>query len=331
MILAEKKVLITGADGFIGSHLVERLVWLGAEVRALALYNSFGQRGWLDTVDAKILAAVEVVMGDVRDPFHSRALTRDVDVVFHLASLIAIPYSYHAPESYVASNVTGTLNMLQAARDERVSRFIHVSTSEVYGTAVSVPMSETHPLSAQSPYAASKIAADQLALSFHRSYDIPVVIARPFNTYGPRQSTRAVIPTIITQALAGGNVTLGATTPRRDFTFVADTVSALIAAAECDKAVGEVVHFGSGIDISIGELAQKILQMTGSEGTVSSDSRRVRPPESEVDRLLCDSRKAAELFKWKPEVDLNSGIRQTIDWFAEPSNRIRYRADEYTI
>ncbi len=331
MTLGEKKVLVTGADGFIGSHLVERLVGLGAEVRALTLYNSFDQRGWLDSIDTKTMAAVEVVMGDVRDPFRSRALTRDVEVVFHLASLIAIPYSYHAPESYVATNVTGTLNMLQAARDERVGRFIQVSTSEVYGTAVSVPMTEAHPLSAQSPYAASKIAADQLALSFHRSYQLPVVVARPFNTYGPRQSTRAIIPTIITQALAGGNVSLGATVPRRDFTFVADTVSALIAAAECDKTLGETVHFGSGADISIGELAQKILQMTGSKGTVCSDSRRVRPPESEVDCLLCDNRKAAEVTKWKPEVDLDTGLRRTIDWFAQGSNRSRYRADEYTI
>lgn len=329
MTLHEKKVLVTGADGFIGSHLVERLVGLGADVRALALYNSFGQRGWLDAVDSKFLGSVEVVMGDVRDPFRSRVIARDIDLIFHLASMIAIPYSYHAPESYVATNVTGTLNMLQAARDERVSRFVQVSTSEVYGTAISVPMTEEHPLSAQSPYAASKIAADQLALSFHRSFEVPVVVARPFNTYGPRQSTRAVIPAIITQALAGGNVTLGATTPRRDFTFVTDTVSALLAAAECDNAVGETVHFGSGVDISIGELAQRILQMTGSKGIVTSDNRRVRPPQSEVDRLLCNNRKAAELIKWKPEVDLDAGLRQTIDWFA--SNRARYRADEYTI
>jgi NAD dependent epimerase/dehydratase len=329
--IQDRKVLVTGADGFIGSHLVELLVQLGSQVRALVLYNSFGQRGWLDTVDSKTRAKVEIVMGDVRDPFLARAITRDIEVTFHLASLIAIPYSYHAPESYVATNVSGTLNMLQAARDERVQRFVQVSTSEVYGSAQFVPMTELHPLSAQSPYAATKIAADQLALSFHRTFQLPVVVARPFNTFGPRQSTRAIIPTIITQALAGKSITLGATAPRRDFTFVCDTAAAMIAAAEQDAAVGDVVHFGSGTDVSVGELAQKIVSLVGGSAEINSDAARVRPAASEVDRLLCDNSKAAKLLNWKPTVSLESGLRTTIDWIARPENLARYRTGEYSI
>jgi NAD dependent epimerase/dehydratase len=333
--LAEKKVLVTGADGFIGSHLVERLVARGAAVRALVLYNSFGHRGWLDTVDSHLQSQIEIVTGDIRDPFRTRTIMRDAEIVFHLASLIAIPYSYHAPESYVATNVSGTLNLLQAALDERVGRFVHVSTSEVYGSAQSVPMNEQHPLSAQSPYAASKIAADQLALSFQKSYGLPVTLARPFNTYGPRQSARAIIPTIITQALLVGTgksaIHLGSTSPRRDFTYVTDTADGLIATAECDGAIGETINLGSGTEISIGDLAAKIIAITTKSVSITTDSRRLRPPESEVDRLLCDNAKAAKLLGWKPTMSLDDGLRRTIDWFSIPGNLSKYRTDEYTI
>lgn len=332
MNLAEKKVLVTGADGFIGSHLVERLVARGADVRALVLYNSFGHRGWLDTIDARTQAQIEIVAGDIRDPFRTRTLLRDAEIVFHLASLIAIPYSYHAPESYIATNVSGTLNLLQAALDERVGRFVHVSTSEVYGSAQSVPMNEQHPLSAQSPYAASKIAADQLALSFQKSYGLPITLARPFNTYGPRQSARAIIPTIITQVLGGkASIHLGVTSPRRDFTYVTDTADGLMATAECDRAIGETLNLGSGTEISIGDLATKILAIMGKSLNITTDSRRTRPPESEVNRLLCDNAKAAKLLGWKPTVSLDDGLRKTIDWFSMPVNLSKYRTDEYTI
>lgn len=331
MSLAEKKILVTGAEGFIGSHLVEKLVTRGADVRALVLYNSFGSRGWLDSLGNDVLSRIEVVAGDTRDPFRSRAITRDAQIVLHLASLIAIPYSYQAPESYVATNVTGTLNMLQASLDEHVARFVHVSTSEVYGSAQFVPMTESHPLSAQSPYAATKIAADQLALSYQRTFGLPVIVARPFNTYGPRQSTRAIIPTIITQALAGKSITLGATTPRRDFTFVKDTAEALIAAAERDTVVGDTIHFGSGVDISIGELVDKVLTLTGRSAEVVGDTQRLRPAASEVDRLLCDNSKASRLLGWKPSVSLDDGLRTTIEWFSRPENLARYRTGEYAV
>jgi dTDP-glucose 4,6-dehydratase len=329
--LAGEKILVTGADGFIGSHLVEELVSRGADVRALVLYNSFGSRGWLDTVPGAVLSKIEVVSGDIRDPYRARVITRDARVVLHLASLIAIPYSFVAPGSYVAANVSGTLHMLQAAVDERVSKFVQVSTSEVYGSAQSVPMTEAHPLSAQSPYAATKIAADQLALSFHRTYQLPVVVARPFNTFGPRQSQRAIIPTIITQAIAGKTITLGSTAPRRDFNFVSNTVDALIAAAESDAAVGDVVHFGSGVEISVGDLAARILALAGRTAELASDARRVRPPDSEVDRLLCDNSKALKLLGWNPAVSLDEGLRRTIEWFKKPENQSRYRPDEYGV
>lgn len=330
--MAGKKVLVTGADGFIGSHLTERLLARGAEVRALVLYNSFGQSGWLDTLPKETQAQVEIVSGDIRDPHHTRAIMRDVDIVFHLASLIAIPYSYCAPESYVATNVSGTLHVLQGALDENVKRVVQVSTSEVYGSAQRIPMDEMHPLSAQSPYAASKIAADQLAISFHRTYGLDVTIARPFNTYGPRQSARAVIPTIITQILSGKtSIQLGLTTPLRDFTYVGDTVEGLITAAEHEKTVGETINLGSGGEISIGDLVAHIATIAGRSVKVVSDARRVRPPESEVDRLLCDNRKAAALLAWKPTISLDDGLRLTLEWFSQSDNLTRYRSDIYNI
>lgn len=332
MSVGGKKVLVTGADGFIGSHLSERLLSRGAEVRALVLYNSFGQSGWLDTLPKETRAQIEIVSGDIRDPYRTRAIMRDVEIVFHLASLIAIPYSYCAPESYVATNVSGTLHVLQGALGEHVKRVVHVSTSEVYGSARNIPMDEDHPLSAQSPYAASKIAADQLAISFRRTYGLDVTIARPFNTFGPRQSARAIIPTIITQVLSGrGPIQLGSTTPLRDFTHVDDIVEGLIAVAEHENTAGETINLGSGAEISIGDLVQRISVIAGKTVKVVSDARRVRPPESEVDRLLCDNRKAASMLGWKPTVSLDDGLRLTIDWFSRPENLARYRPDIYNI
>ncbi len=332
MSVAEKKVLITGADGFIGSHLTERLLARGAEVRALVLYNSFGQSGWLDSLPKETQERIEIVSGDIRDPHRTRALIRNIDIVFHLASLIAIPYSYCAPESYIATNVSGTLHVLQGALDEKIKRVVHVSTSEVYGSAQRVPMDERHPLSAQSPYAASKIAADQLALSFHRTYGLDVTIARPFNTYGPRQSARAIIPTIITQILSGkSSIPLGSTTPLRDFTYVADTVEGLIAVAENEKTVGETINLGSGSEICIGDLVTRIATIAGKSVHIVSETSRARPPKSEVNRLLCDNRKAAELLGWKPMVSLDDGLRRTLDWFSLPENLAKYRSDFYNI
>lgn len=332
MNLEGRKVLVTGADGFIGSHLTERLVDKGAEVRALVLYNSFDSCGWLDHISPELLKRIDVFVGDVRDPYRNRAMMRDVEVVFHLASLIAVPYSYHAPESYIATNVSGTLHVLQAALTEGVKRVVHTSTSEVYGSAQYTPIDEKHPLVAQSPYAASKIAADQLALSFQRTYGLPVVIARPFNTFGPRQSARAIIPTIVTQLLAGASsIELGSLSPTRDFAYVSDTADGLIAVAESDACTGETVNIGTGRAISVGDLAHLIAHLAGKPITLTCDTRRVRPADSEVDRLLCDNRKAAALLNWHPQVSLEDGLRRTIDWFARPENLARYRADIYNI
>ena len=287
---------MTGADGFIGSHLVEKLVTDGASVRAFVMYNSLGYRGWLDFIPDRIADQIEFFAGDVRDPFRVRNALEGIDTVFHLASLIAIPYSYQAAKSYVATNVTGTLNLLQAARDAGVSRFVHTSTSEVYGTAQYVPIDEKHPLVGQSPYAASKIGADQMAQSFYTSFALPVATIRPFNTYGPRQSARAVIPAIICQIAAGhSEIKLGSLTPTRDFTFVADIADAFVALAECDEAVGETTNIGSGREISIGDLARTISELMGVNTSVVCDNERVRPVNSEVDRLMCDNAKASRL------------------------------------
>lgn len=320
-------VLVTGAGGFIGSHLTERLVEDGARVRALVRYTSDGRWGWLD--HSPLRDEIEVVRGDVTDHEFMRQIIAGCDVVFHLAALIAIPYSYQAPLSYVRTNIEGTLNVLQAARMTNVCRVVHTSTSEVYGTAQYVPIDEKHPLVGQSPYAASKIGADKLAESFHRSFGLPVVTLRPFNTFGPRQSTRAVIPTIITQALSGQVIKLGSLTPTRDMNYVANTVDAFIKAAESDAAVGGVVNVGSGRDISIGELARLICELVGVELRIECDDQRLRPKDSEVERLLADNTRAREWLGWQPQVDLKDGLRRTIDWMRE--NLGCYRMGQYAV
>ncbi len=318
---------MTGAGGFIGSHVAELFVRSGARTRALVHYRSDGARGWLDR--SGLVAEMEVVAGDVRDPSVVDRAVRGADFVVHMAALIGIPYSYHAPSSYVSTNVLGTLNVLEACRHAGVDRVVHTSTSEVYGTAHYVPMDEEHPLQAQSPYAASKIGADKLAESYHRSFGLPVVTVRPFNTYGPRQSSRAVIPTVITQVLAGGPVKIGSRSPRRDFTFVEDTARGFLAAATAAGAEGRVVNLGSGVETSIGEVVEMIGTVQGGSVAVEEDDDRVRPPASEVERLLAGTRVAAEVLSWKPQVSLETGIRRTIDWFGE--NTHLYRPESYAI
>jgi NAD dependent epimerase/dehydratase len=325
-----KKVLVTGSDGFIGSHLVERLVELGADVRALVLYNSFNSWGWLDTIERDRLGHVEVVAGDIRDPHHLQEMVKDIEIIFHLAALIGIPYSYHAPDSYLETNVKGTLNLLQAARNSSVERMIHTSTSEVYGTAQFVPITEEHPLVGQSPYSASKIAADQFAVSFYRSFDLPVTIVRPFNTYGPRQSARAVIPTVISQALSGKKtIPVGNVRPTRDFTFVSDTVEGFIKAAEHEESAGKTLNLGSNSEITIGDLLEKIRSLMNSSFEVVLDKGRLRPEKSEVDRLWSDNSKAKAILKWEPAVSLESGLELTIEWFRK--NRHLYKDNLYNI
>jgi NAD dependent epimerase/dehydratase len=329
------KILVTGADGFIGSHLVEALVRRGREVRAFVLYNSLNSWGWLDEAPVDIRSSLDVFAGDIRDSVSVMQAMRGCDTVLNLAALIAIPYSYRAPESYVDTNVRGILNIVQAARELGTAKVVHTSTSEVYGTARTVPISEDHPLQAQSPYAATKIAADQLALSFHRSFDTPVAVIRPFNTYGPRQSARAVLPTIISQLMAGKRVALGALDPTRDFSFVADTVAGMIAAAESPNSVGEVINLGSGFEVSIGEAARLIASLMNKEIELLDDSSRYRPAASEVERLLADNAKAQRLLGWRPDyagIDgLKRGLLQTIEWFSDPANLRRYRTDAYVI
>jgi NAD dependent epimerase/dehydratase len=325
-----KKVLVTGSDGFIGSHLVERLVGLGANVRALVLYNSFNSWGWLDTLDRKKLENAEVIAGDIRDPHHVQEMVKDIEIVFHLASLIAIPYSYHSPDSYLETNVKGTLNLLQAARNSSVGRIIHTSTSEVYGTAQFVPITEEHPLVGQSPYAASKIAADQFAGSFYRSFDLPVTIIRPFNTYGPRQSARAIIPTVISQALSGKKIiSIGNVRPTRDFTFVSDTVEGFIKAAEHEEAIGKTLNLGSNSEISIDALVEKIRSLMNNSFDIALDKDRLRPEKSEVDRLWSDNSKAKAILKWGPTVPLEKGLELTLEWFRK--NRHLYKENLYNI
>lgn len=336
MKLAGKKVLVTGADGFIGSHLTEHLVRQGVEVRAFVYYNSFNSWGWLDESPADIRNSLDVFAGDVRDPHGVRTAMKDCDVVLHLAALIAIPYSYHSPDTYVDTNVKGTLNVVQAARDLGVERVVHTSTSEVYGTARFVPITEEHPLQGQSPYSASKIGADQIAQSFFHSFETPVTTIRPFNTYGPRQSARAVIPTIITQIAAGARqLKLGALHPTRDFNYVRDTVRGFISLAECDAAIGQVVNVGSNYEVTVGETAALIAELMGREVEFVSDEQRIRPAGSEVERLWAANAKANQLAGWKPEYPgvegLKRGLAETIDWFTQPENLRRYKAGLYNI
>lgn len=330
------KVLVTGADGFIGSHLTEALVRSGYEVRAFTMYNSFNSWGWLDQCGADVKGEFDVFSGDIRDPHGVKEAMQGCDTVLHLAALIAIPYSYHSPDTYVDTNVKGTLNVLQAARDIGVSRLVHTSTSEVYGTARFVPISEEHPLQGQSPYSATKIAADQLAFSFYASFGLPVVIARPFNTYGPRQSARAVIPTIITQIANGQRkIKLGAVSPTRDFNYVADTVTGFIAAMNSNKGVGESVNFGSNYEISVGDTVRLIAEVMQREVEIETDEMRMRPANSEVERLWAANVKAKELFGWSPAYagreGLARGLRETVDWFADPTNIASYKAGIYNV
>jgi len=331
MDLVGKRVVVTGADGFIGSHLTEALVAHGCDVTAFCLYNSFDSRGWLDSLPAEKCDEIRFVMGDVRDPHGVHAALRGADVVFHLAALIGIPFSYHSPDSYVDTNVRGTLNILQASRELELGRVVVTSSSEVYGTAQYVPIDEAHPRQGQSPYSASKIGGDAMAEAYHRSFGLPVVTVRPFNTYGPRQSNRAVIPTIITQLLAGvTELKLGSLTPTRDLTYVSDTVAGFIALAGADGAVGRDVNLGVGEEISIGDLAENLIVATGSNARIVSDAERLRPERSEVERLVSDNSLARELAAWTPEVSFSIGIAETVEWFSDPANLAGYKLT-YTI
>ncbi len=330
------RILVTGADGFIGSHLVEALVREGHEVKAFVLYNSFNSWGWLDACASDVVGRFEVFTGDIRDPHGVRVAMKGCDAVLHLAALIAIPYSYHSPDTYVDTNVKGTLNVVQAARDLGVAKVVHTSTSEVYGTARYVPIDEAHPLQGQSPYSASKIGADHIAMSYYLSFGTPVGIIRPFNTYGPRQSARAVIPTIITQIASGKrNIRLGAVHPTRDFNYVADTVRGFQAALHAPGIVGETINVGSNFEVSIGDTARAIAAEMGVELEIECDTQRLRPDKSEVERLWADNRKALDLLGWTPHygaVDgFRRGLRETISWFSEPANLARYKAGIYNV
>jgi NAD dependent epimerase/dehydratase len=330
------RVLITGADGFIGSHLTEALVRAGRDVRAFVLYNSFGSWGWLDHCAADIRGKFEVFAGDIRDPNGVRSAMKGCDAVLHLAALIAIPYSYHSPDTYVDTNVKGTLNVVQAARDLSLSRVVHTSTSEVYGTARFVPITEEHPLQGQSPYSATKIGADQIAMSFFASFNTPITILRPFNTYGPRQSARAVIPTVITQIASGGRkIRLGAVHPTRDFNYVADTVSGFVAALGSEGAPGEVINLGSNYEISIGDTARMIAEIMQADIEIVTDEQRLRPNKSEVERLWASNAKAKRLLGWQPAYagleGLRRGLTETVRWFRQQENLARYKADQYNV
>jgi len=329
--LAGKRVVVTGAGGFIGSHLAERLVREGAEVTAFVRYNSRNDQGLVEVLPYDVRKSMKVVAGDLRDAEAVTDLLTGAEVVFHLGAIVGIPYSYEHCRDVVETNVVGTFNVLVAARRAGIQRLVHTSTSEVYGTAQYVPMDEQHPLQGQSPYAATKIAADKLVESFYRSYDLPAVIVRPFNTYGPRQSARAIIPAIITQALANERIYLGATEPRRDFTYVTDTVEGLLAAAVADNVVGEVINLGCGTDISVGELADLILRLLDKDGEVEVifDAGRIRPAKSEIQRLHSDNTKAKELLGWQPKLSLEVGLQHTIEWIADRLST--YKPDEYNI
>ncbi|MCP5214436.1 MAG: SDR family NAD(P)-dependent oxidoreductase [Pseudomonadales bacterium] len=324
-----KSILVTGAGGFIGSHLTEKLVREGAKVKAMVHYNSRNDWGLLELIPKEVRNELEIISGDIQDPFFVDKAVEGCDTVFHLSSLIAIPYSYVAPQTYVATNVGGAVNVMQAAVRHGVSKVVHTSTSECYGTAQYVPIDEKHPLQGQSPYSASKIGADMIAESFWRSFELPVAIIRPFNTYGPRQSARAVIPTIISQALSGKVIKLGSLTPTRDMNFVADTVAGFVQVAKSDRSVGEVINVGSGVEYSIGEIANKIINILQSDSVIESDDQRVRPGKSEVERLLCCNAKAAELLGWKPQVNLDKGLEITIAWLKDNLNR--YKANIYNL
>lgn len=331
-----KKVLVTGADGFISSHLTESLVRAGYEVKAFVLYNSFNSWGWLDQCAADVKNQFEVFAGDIRDPYGVRSAMTGCDAVLHLASLITIPYSYHSPDTYVDTNIKGTLNVVQAARELAVSKVIHTSTSEVYGTARFIPITEEHPLQGQSPYSASKIGADQIAQSFYLSFGTPVVTLRPFNTYGPRQSARAVIPTIITQIANGQRqIKLGAVHPTRDFSYVADTVNGFVKALEVDAGIGDIINLGSNFEISIGDTARAIADVMGVEIEIITDKERLRPDKSEVERLLADNNKAKKLFGWQPEYvglkGFKRGLQETANWFTSSNNMASYKSDRYNL
>lgn len=327
-----KRVLVTGADGFIGSHLVEELVKGGAKVRAFSFYNSFNSWGWLDTLDKSILEEVEIFSGDIRDPNGVRTALRNIDIVFHLAALIGIPFSYHSPDSYIDTNVKGTLNILQSARDFDLERVLITSTSEVYGTAQYVPIDEKHPRQPQSPYSASKIGADSIAESFFRSFSLPVTIVRPFNTYGPRQSARAVIPTIITQLLNGVKaIKLGDTMPTRDLVYVRDTVQGFLEIANSEQLIGEACNIATESEVSIGDLAEKIIRLINPEVVIETDEKRLRPEKSEVFRLLGSAKKIETYTQWKPQHTLEKGLQKTVSWFKNTSNLKNYKPHIYNI
>ena len=331
-----KKILVTGADGFIGSHLTEELVRKGYETKAFVLYNSFNSWGWLDHCGQDVRDQFEVFGGDIRDPHGVRKAMEGCEAVLHLAALIAIPYSYHSPDTYVDTNIKGTLNVIQAARDLEVSKVLHTSTSEVYGTAKFVPISEDHPLQGQSPYSASKIGADQLAMSFYNSFGTPVSIIRPFNTYGPRQSARAVIPAIITQIASGKQqIKLGSIHPTRDFNYVGDTVSGFLLALDSDQGVGEIINLGSGFEISVEDTAKSIADVMGEEIEILTDTQRLRPEKSEVERLWADNTKAKKLLEWEPKYGRDDGFRRglekTIKWVTDPTNLLTFKIDKYNI
>lgn len=334
--LKGKKVFVTGADGFIGSHLVEQLVQHGCQVKALSLYNSLNSWGWLEHLPESISKSVEICQGDIRDAYQIREQIRGSEVVFHLAALIAIPYSYHAPSSYVQTNVVGTLNVLQASLDLGVEKFVQTSTSEVYGTAQVVPITENHPMKGQSPYAATKIGADELALSFYRSFKLPVTVLRPFNTYGPRQSARAVIPNIIIQALEGkSKIKLGFTSSTRDFSYVLDTARGFMAVASTPESDGEAINLGTQFEISISDLLTLIGEVMGKNLEIETDSSRLRPEKSEVERLCASNEKAKKLLGWAPEFGgrdgLKAGLTKTVEWLSEPSNLKLYKAQIYNL
>ncbi|MGE5396518.1 MAG: NAD-dependent 4,6-dehydratase LegB [Chitinophagales bacterium] len=336
MKLEDKRILVTGADGFIGSHLTEELVKSGLKVRAFVYYNSFNSRGWLDYAPGEVLENLEVFAGDIRDPHGVKTAIQGCDVVFHLAALVAIPFSYHSPDSYIDTNVKGTLNVLQAARQLDVEKVIHTSTSEVYGTARYVPIDEEHPLQGQSPYSASKIGADALARAFYDSFDTPVAVIRPFNTYGPRQSARAIIPTIITQIASGQReIRLGSIFPTRDLNYIKDIIRGFIAVAKSDLSLGEAINIGNNFETSVGELVSIISELMQVNITVQTEQERLRPVKSEVERLRADNFKALRLLNWRPEYagleGLKRGLKETIDWFTQPENLNKYRAHVYNL
>jgi len=332
MDLNSEKVLVTGADGFIGSHLTEALVDAGIKVKAFVYYNSFNSWGWLDSLPPEKLSKIEIFSGDIRDPNGVRTAMKDVGIVFHLAALIAIPYSYHSPDSYVDTNIKGTLNVLQAGRDLGVKKILVTSTSEVYGTARYVPIDENHPRQGQSPYSATKIGADHIAESFYRSFGLPVTIVRPFNTYGPRQSARAIIPTIITQLLNGKEtIKLGALHPTRDLVFVQDTAKGFIEIAKCDALLGEEVNISTQQEISVGDLAQTLIELINPKAKIITDTDRLRPEKSEVERLMGSNQKLLKYTGWKPQTELSAGLQQTIEWFRNPINLKQYKSDIYNV